>query len=110
MRVVKSVSLPVQLAEKAEELPNFSLYVQNCLDYGIENAVNVLQRQRDSYKRRAKEDQQTIQKIVALYDKKWKHKRFYELVSAILQEDEWIVLHMGERTRELGQEAKEVEE
>jgi hypothetical protein len=90
MRVVKSVSLPVALAEKAEELSNFSHYVQQCLDYGIENAVNVLQRQLESYKRRQKEDSDTIQKIVALYEKRRSFKDFYKLVTDILQEDEWI--------------------
>lgn len=34
MRVVKSVSLPVELAEKAEELPNFSIFIQECLQHG----------------------------------------------------------------------------
>ena len=104
MRVVKSVSLPVALAEKAEEIPNFSLYVQQCLDYGLENAVDVLQRQRDAFKRRQKEDSDTIQKIVALFDKKWSFKDFYKQVSGILQEDEWIVLHMGEKQRRLGED------
>jgi len=36
MRVVKSVSLPVELAEKASELPNFSIFIQECLQYGAE--------------------------------------------------------------------------
>lgn len=36
MRVVKSVSLPVELAKKAQELPNFSIFIQECLQYGSE--------------------------------------------------------------------------
>jgi len=36
MRVVKSVSLPVELAEKAQELPNFSIFIQECLQHGSE--------------------------------------------------------------------------
>lgn len=90
MRVVKSVSLPVQLAEKAEELPNFSHYVQQCLDYGIENAVNVLQRQLEGYKQRQKEDSATLIKLTALFEKKWTFKDFYKEVKKILEEDDWI--------------------
>lgn len=33
MRVVKSVSLPVELAEKASKLPNFSVFIQEALQY-----------------------------------------------------------------------------
>lgn len=90
MRVVKSVSLPVALAEKAEELPNFSLFVQQCLDYGIENSVNVLQRQLEGYKSRQKEDSNTLIKLTALFEKKWTFKDFYLEVKKILEEDDWI--------------------
>ena len=37
MRVVKSISLPVHLAEKAKEFDNLSMFVQDCIAYGIEN-------------------------------------------------------------------------
>ena len=33
MRVIKSVSLPVELAEKVEQMPNFSVFVQECIQY-----------------------------------------------------------------------------
>jgi hypothetical protein len=46
MRVVKSVSLPVDLAKKAETFENLSLYVQDCIKYGIEHNLNVYQRSR----------------------------------------------------------------
>jgi len=36
MRVVKSVSLPVELAKKASELPNFSIFIQECLQHGAD--------------------------------------------------------------------------
>ena len=36
MRVVKSVSLPVELAEKASLLPNFSIFIQECLINGAD--------------------------------------------------------------------------
>ena len=36
MRVVKSVSLPVELAEKASQLPNFSIFIQECLINGAD--------------------------------------------------------------------------
>ena len=37
MRVVKSISLPVVLAEKAKEFDNLSLFVQDCILFGVEN-------------------------------------------------------------------------
>lgn len=36
MRVVKSVSLPVELAEKASKLPNFSVFIQEALQHGAD--------------------------------------------------------------------------
>lgn len=46
MRVVKSVSLPVDLAKKAESFDNLSLYVQDAIKYGIEHNLAVYQRSR----------------------------------------------------------------
>lgn len=46
MRVVRSVSLPVDLAKKAESFDNLSLYVQDAIKYGIEHNLAVYQRSR----------------------------------------------------------------
>ena len=44
MRVVKSISLPVDLAKKAEQFDNLSLFVQDCINHGIEHNNQVYQR------------------------------------------------------------------
>lgn len=44
MRVVKSISLPVHLAQKAEQFENLSLFVQDCINHGIEHNIEVYQR------------------------------------------------------------------
>ena len=44
MRVVKSISLPVHLAEKAKEFDNLSVFVQDCIAYGIENNAQSMEK------------------------------------------------------------------
>jgi len=61
MRVVKSISLPVDLAQKAESFDNLSLYVQDCIAYGIENNL-------DGYQRRAKDRLKDLEKAEKLLD------------------------------------------
>lgn len=51
MRVVKSVSLPVELAEKASKLPNFSVFIQECLQHGAD-AEQVRQKQLEALRKR----------------------------------------------------------
>lgn len=42
MRVVKSIALPVELAVKAEKLPNLSKFVQDCIREGVnEERINL---------------------------------------------------------------------
>tara|TARA_Y100000401_G_scaffold67361_1_gene53915 strand:- start:483 stop:788 length:306 start_codon:yes stop_codon:yes gene_type:complete len=61
MRVVKSISLPVDLAQKAESFDNLSLYVQDCIAYGIENNL-------DAYQRRYKDRLKDLEKAEKLLD------------------------------------------
>jgi len=80
----------VPLAEKAEELPNFSIFVQNCLDYGIRNGIAVMLRKGETYEKRALEDSATLTDLAALFEKKWTYKAFYQEVKKILERDDWI--------------------
>jgi len=90
MRVVKSVSLPVVLAQKAEEIPNFSVFVQDCLAFGLEQNVDRLQKQRDYYKKKFEEEFAVVEEIVELYSDKRRFKDFYNRVTAILKKAEWL--------------------
>jgi len=90
MRVVKSVSLPVVLAEKAELIPNFSVFVQDCLAYGVEKNIDRLQKQRDYYKEKFEDEFELVESIVALYSEKRRFKEFYEEVTKILKNGGWI--------------------
>jgi len=90
MRVVKSVSLPVVLAEKAEQLPNFSVFVQDCLAYGLEEGIEKITKQRDYYKRKFNEEFEVVEEIVELYSEKRRFKEFYEKVTNILKKAGWL--------------------
>ena len=46
MRVVKSISLPVDLAKKAEQFDNLSLFVQDAIQFGVEQSMIVNQKDR----------------------------------------------------------------
>lgn len=43
MRVVKSIALPVDLAEKAKQIPNLSKFVQDCIREGVKGERIALQ-------------------------------------------------------------------
>ena len=90
MRVVKSVSLPVVLAEKAEQLPNFSVFVQDCLAYGLEESIDKTAKQRDYYKKKFEEEFNIVEEIVELYSEKRRFKEFYEKVTIILKNSGWL--------------------
>ena len=90
MRVVKSVSLPVVLAEKAEQLPNFSVFVQDCLAYGLEESIDKTAKQRDYYKKKFEEEFEVVEEIVELYSEKGRFKEFYEKVTIILKNAGWL--------------------
>ena len=53
MRVVKSVSLPVDLAKKAEEFENFSVFVADSIKHGVENNIQHQYATCEGFKRRA---------------------------------------------------------
>lgn len=93
MRVVKSISLPVDLAKKAESFDNLSLYVQDCIAYGIENNLDAYQRR---YKDRAAEldkAEQLIENIVDLMGNKRKTLANYDKIIDLLVDAEWVVKH-----------------
>lgn len=93
MRVVKSISLPVNLAIKAEAFDNLSLYVQDCIAYGIENNLDAYQRR---YKDRSAElakAEQLIENIVGLMGNKRKTLANYDKIIDLLVDAEWVVKH-----------------
>lgn len=90
MRVVKSVSLPVELAQKVEDLPNFSAYVQSCLQFGIEQNIELLQRGIDGYRERCKSHETLIDKITDAYLEIPKLGDFKRKIQELLLEEGWL--------------------
>lgn len=96
MRVVKSISLPVDLAIKAESFENLSLYVQDAIKYGIEHNLDAYQKSRLYLSKENQEMDDLLHEIVDIIltpghqvMKVTKLKKIKEaLVSA-----EWIVLN-----------------
>ncbi len=95
MRVVKSISLPVDLAKKAESFENLSLYVQDAIKYGIENNLDTYQKSRLYL---SKENQEMDDLLHEIVDIILNPKRVYpsdklrEIKKALVSA-EWIVLN-----------------
>lgn len=53
MRVVKSVSLPVDLAKKAEQFENFSVFVADAIKHGVEQNIQHQYAMCEAFKRRS---------------------------------------------------------
>lgn len=91
MRVVKSISLPVDLAKKAESFDNLSLYVQDCIAYGIENNLDKYQRRYFARAAELGKAEQLIESIVDLMGNKRKTIANYDKIIDLLVDAEWVV-------------------
>ncbi len=95
MRVVKSISLPVDLAKKAESFENLSLFVQDAIKYGIEHNLDAYQKSRLYL---SKENQEMDDLLHEIVDIILNPKRIYpsdklrEVKKALVSAD-WIVLN-----------------
>lgn len=69
MRVVKSVSLPVDLAKKAEEFENFSVFVADAIKHGVEENIQHQYARCDAYKRRALTYKAIVHELVGVIKK-----------------------------------------
>jgi len=95
MRVVKSISLPVDLAKKAESFDNLSLFVQDAINFGIEHNLDAYQKSRLYL---SKENQEMDDLLHEIVDIILNPKRVYpsdklrEVKKALVSAD-WIVLN-----------------
>lgn len=80
MRVVKSVSLPVELAEKASKLPNFSVFIQEALQHGAD-AEEVRQRQLNALRKRV--EQRTTALFRILNEPGWSSRAKNQILAII---------------------------
>lgn len=69
MRVVKSVSLPVDLAKKAEEFENFSVFVADAIKHGVEENIQHQYAMCEAYKRRSGAYRAMLYELVGLIKK-----------------------------------------
>jgi len=95
MRVVKSISLPVDLAQKAESFDNLSLYVQDAIKYGIENNLDAYQKSRLYLSKENQEMDDLLHEIVdvILSPKKMYPSDKLKQIKKSLVSAEWIVLN-----------------
>mgnify|MGYP001376765382 CR=1 FL=1 len=94
MRVVKSISLPVGLAEKAKDFENLSLFVQDAIQFGIENNLDVYQKSRLYLSKENQELDDLLHEIVdiVLSPKKINRIERFGLIKKALVKAEWIVV------------------
>ena len=94
MRVVKSISLPVDLAKKAEQFDNLSLYVQDCIKYGIEQNLDVYQKSRLYLSKENQELDDLLHEIVDLIltPKKMYPSDKLKKIKQALVRSEWIII------------------
>jgi len=90
MRVVKSISLPVELAKKAEQFDNLSLYVQDCIAYGIENNLDAYQRRFKDRAAELAEAEELIENIISLMGNKRKTLANYDKIVELLIDAKWL--------------------
>ena len=95
MRVVKSISLPVDLAKKAESFDNLSLYVQDAIKFGIEHNLDTYQKSRLYLSKENQEMDDLLHEIVEII---LSQKYFYisdkmKDIKNALVSAEWIVLN-----------------
>jgi len=94
MRVVKSISLPVDLAQKAEQFENLSLFVQDCIKYGIEQNLDIYQKSRLYLSKENQELDDLLHEIVDLIltPKKMYPSDKLKNIKQALVKAEWIVI------------------
>ena len=95
MRVVKSISLPVDLAKKAESFDNLSLYVQDAINFGIEHNLDAYQKSRLYLSKENQEMDDLLHEIVdiILNPKKMYPSDKLKKIKKALVNGEWIVLN-----------------
>jgi flagellar basal body P-ring protein FlgI len=94
MRVVKSISLPVDLAQKAEQFENLSLFIQDAIKFGIEQNLDVYQKSRLYLSKENQELDDLLHEIVdiILSPKKINRIERFALIKKALVKAEWIVI------------------
>ena len=90
MRVVKSISLPVDLAQKAENFENLSLYVQDAIKYGIEHNLQEVYKAARLANKRAFEAEDLIHAIIDLMGNKRKTLANYDKIIDLLVDAHWL--------------------
>jgi len=94
MRVVKSISLPVDLAKKAESFANLSLYVQDAINFGIEHNLDAYQKSRLYLSKENEELDNLVHEIVEIIlspKKMYPSDRLKEIKKALVTA-KWIVM------------------
>jgi hypothetical protein len=90
MRVVKSISLPIDLAQKAEEYPNFSEFVQNCLHHGAKANSARSERTLKTVRQKLFEAEDVIGQIIDAYHNIRNHKARLIKIRDLLEEGGWV--------------------
>lgn len=86
MRMIKSVSLPVHLAEQVERIPNFSAYVQAAIATpDMDTAVKRI----EALQRGIQYHKETLRMIQAL-DQQCTRKEYIRKVFNLIDERHWL--------------------
>tara|TARA_Y100000004_G_C8954706_1_gene430226 strand:- start:4032 stop:4340 length:309 start_codon:yes stop_codon:yes gene_type:complete len=84
MRVVKSVSLPVDLAKRAEEFENFSVFVADAIKHGVEENIQHQYAVNEAHIRRIKTYDLMLYEVVNLVKKHGSNKLKIEVDDILL--------------------------
>ena len=91
MRVVKSISLPVDLAIEAEKIPNLSKFVQDCIRMGVEEERLTLARLSEARGRRIAIMEKQIKELIALSKPRSQLHKYPRIIKYVEFEDDWYM-------------------
>lgn len=97
MRVVKSISLPVKLAEEAEKLPNLSKFVQDCIKEGVKGERLALEAHFEARGRRIAVLHSHLTNIIKLSRPGSKLHQYHRIVKYVKESEDLDLMDIMER-------------
>ena len=91
MRVVKSISLPVDLAIEAEKIPNLSKFVQDCIRMGVKEERLSLDRLSEARGRRIEIMEKQIRELIALAKPRSQLHKYPRILKYVEKSDDWFM-------------------
>ena len=89
MRVVKSISLPVDLAIESEKIPNLSKFVQDCIRMGVKEERVALQAFFEARGRRIEILEKQIEDLIKLSKPKSSLHKYPRIINYVQNSDDY---------------------